>query len=99
MTNNVEQEMKQLQKENRIKTVKGIIRLAITGLVEAFVGAATNIVVSRTDNSRLARFGAKAGGFLVGMYLGEQVSDHICSSIDETMKDIEDLKNQIDEEA
>ncbi len=91
-------EMKKLQRENRLKTIKGVIHFAVIGLVEMFIGAATRSVLSNVEGSKLSKLGAKAGGALAGMYLGEMVADHICESIDETLNDIEELKKQIEEE-
>lgn len=89
---------KDIRKEERVKTVKTIIRFVVGGLVEIFVGAATNSIIGRVDGSKAAKIGAKAGGFLVGMYVGDQVSDHICNGIDNTMKQLEELKEAIEEE-
>lgn len=88
-----------IRKEDRIKTVKTVVRFVVSGLVEIFVGAVTNSVMGRVDGSKAAKFGAKAGGFLVGMYIGDQVSDYICSGIDSTMAQLDELKEAIEEEA
>lgn len=89
---------KDIRKEERIKTVKTVIRFVVGGLVEIFVGAATNAITGRVNGSRPAKIGAKAGGFLVGVYLGDQVSNYICGEIDNTMKQLEELKQAIEEE-
>ena len=85
--------------EKRTKIIKGVIRFTVVGLVEIFVGALTNSVVGRVDGSKIAKVGAKAGGFLVGMYIGDQVSNYICKGIDEATEKFENLKAAIDEEA
>lgn len=84
-------------KKSRNETIKTIIRFAVGGLVELFVGAVTNSVVGNVDGSRFAKAGAKAGGFLVGMMIGDQVSNYICDEIDGTMEEVEKLKAAIEE--
>ena len=98
MTDIQNAELKKLQKETRMKTIKSVIHFAVVGLVEMFIGAATKSLLANVEGSKLSKLGAKAGGVLAGMYLGEVVSDHICNSIDEVMNDIEDLKKQMEEE-
>lgn len=90
-------DLKAFQREQRVKTIKNIIRFAAVGLVETFIGAATNSVVSQVDGGRLAKFGAKAGGFLTGIYIGDKVADYICDGIDDTMSEIEALKRSMEE--
>lgn len=90
---------KDIRKEDRVKTVKTVVRFVVSGLVEIFVGAVTNSVMGRVDGSRAAKIGAKAGGFLVGMYIGDQVSDYICAGIDNTMAQLDELKEAIEEES
>lgn len=86
------------KKETRMKIVKTAIRFVVGGLVEIFVGAVTNNVVGGVEGSKAAKLGAKAGGFLVGMYLGEQVADHICDGLDYTMAELEEIKESIENE-
>lgn len=86
------------KKGSRMKAVKTIIRFAVGGLVEIFVGAVTNNVVGGVEGSKIAKLGAKAGGFLVGMYIGDQVSEHICDQIDSAMDELDALKAKIEEE-
>lgn len=90
-------EEKKTNKKKVISTVKTVIRFAVGGLVEIFVGAVTNNVVGGVRGTKIAKLGAKAGGFLVGMYIGEQVSDYICNSIDETVEEFDKLKDTIEE--
>lgn len=98
VTNEANIELKKLQKESRMKMIKGGIHFVVVGLVEMFIGAATRSVLSNVEGSKLSKLGAKAGGVLAGMYLGEMVADHICTTIDETMNDIEELKKQMEDE-
>ncbi len=84
--------------DKKTKTIKTVVRFVVGGLVEIFVGAVTNSVVGRVDGSKAAKMGAKAGGFLAGLYLGDKVSDYICGGIDEIKVQLEDLKAAIDEE-
>ena len=87
-----------MEENSKMKTIKTVIRFAVVGLVEIFIGAATNSIVGRVDGSRTAKLGAKAGGFLVGMYIGDQVSNYICDEINNAMTQMEDLKEAIEEE-
>ena len=77
---------------------KAVVRFIVGGLVEIFVGAATNSVVSRVDGSKAAKIGAKAGGFLVGLMVSDQVSGYICDQIDGAVAQIEEMKEAIEEE-
>lgn len=86
------------KKTTGMDIAKAVIRFAVGGLVEIFIGAATNSIVSRVDGGRVAKLGAKAGGFLVGLMIGDQVSNYVCDTIDETMYEIEELKEAMDEE-
>lgn len=90
--------MTEKKKESRMRYIKTAIRFAVGGLVEIFVGAVTNNVVGGVEGSKVAKLGAKAGGFLVGMYIGDKVADHICEGIDSTMKELDALKETIEEE-
>lgn len=87
--------------DNKEKKFKGIrigVRIIVTTLVEIFVGAATKSVLHDVDGGKAAKLGAKAGGFLVGMYVSDKVSDYICDGIDETIADIEEIEAGIDNE-
>lgn len=86
------------KKESKMKTIKSVIRFVVGGLVEVFIGAVTNSVVSRVDGSKAAKVGAKAGGFLVGLALADQVSNYICDEFDDTMNELDELKEAIEEE-
>lgn len=77
---------------------KSVIRFVVGGLVEIFIGAATNSIVSRVDGSKAAKLGAKAGGFLVGLMIGDQVSEYVCDTFDEAMDTINEFKQAMDEE-
>ena len=81
----------------KFKFIRLAISVAVTTLVEVFVGAATNGVMHNVDGGRLAKMSAKAGGFLVGMWLGGQVSDYVCDNIDNTLSDIDEIKEQLEE--
>ena len=93
-----ENNVKKEKKEARTKTIKTIVRFIVGGLVEVFVGAVTNSVVSRVEGSKVAKVGAKAGGFLTGLMVANKVGDYICNEIDETMEDLDELKEAIEEE-
>ena len=82
-----------------IDTTKNVVRFGVIGLVALFVGAMTNNVVGGVKGIKLAKMGAKAGGFLVGVYIGKQVCDFACETIDGAAQKLEELKEAIEEEA
>ena len=87
--------------KNKDKTFKGIkmgIRLVTTTLVEIFMGALTNSVISDVRGGKMAKLGAKAGGFLVGMYLGDEVANYICDDFDEALSDLEEIEARTESE-
>lgn len=79
--------------------VKDVVSLAVTGLIELFTGAVINHVVGDTDGGRLAKFGAKAGGVLLGLWIGDKTSDYICEEIDKYYEIAKDIKESIEEES
>lgn len=83
------------------KKYKGLrlgIRIAVTTLVELFVSAATKGILHDVEGGKAAKLGAKAGGFLVGMYMSDMVSDHICDGIEQTISDITEIENSIEDD-
>lgn len=86
------------EEKKGLKIAKSVIRFVVGSLVDLFVGAATSMVVDHASGPKIAKVGAKAGGFLVGMMVGDRVSSYICDSIDETVGEIDKLREAIDEE-
>lgn len=85
--------------EKQIKNVKTGIRVGVTILVDLFTGAVTNKVLAGTNGGKLKKLGAKAGGLLVSIYIGDQVADHICSGLDQLVADVQEIeKNEKKEE-
>ena len=79
--------------------IKLAIRFVTGGCVEAFTGAVTEHVISDINKGHLAKLGVKAGGFLVGMYAGDKISDYIIDEIDEmTMDVLNDNGNEEEDE-
>ena len=76
--------------------IKLAIRFVTGGFVDAFAGAVTEHVISDINKGRLAKLGVKAGGFLVGMYAGDKISEYVVNEIDEITMDI--LSNNMNEE-
>lgn len=77
---------------NKVKT---IVRFVTIGLVDLFSSAAINHVVDPMNGPRIAKFGAKAGGFLVGTMVGDKVADYICDQFEETASAIEEAKESV----
>ncbi len=86
------------KKTTKRDIAKSVIRFVVGGLVEIFIGAATNSVLSRVDSSKPAKIAAKAGGFLVGLMVSDHVSDYVCDTIDETMFEITEMREAMEEE-
>lgn len=86
------------EKSKKFRGIKLGIQIVVTTLVEIFVGAATNSVLHDVTGGKIAKLGAKAGGFLVGMYMGDKVSDYICDGFDQTLADIEEIESTVEEE-
>lgn len=84
--------------DDKMKGLRTGIRIAVTALVEIFVGAATNSVLHEVQGGKIAKTCAKAGGFLVGMFVSDKVCDHICDSIDETMNSLKEIEGEVEEE-
>lgn len=78
--------------------VKRIVTFAVTGLVELFTGAVVNSVLDGVEGGKLARFGARIGGGLVGLVIGDKVADYVCASMDDISSMIEEIKDAIEEE-
>ena len=72
--------------------------LAVAGLVDIFVGAVTNSVIGNVEGKKSARWAAKAGGFLTGLYIADKVSDHVCGMIDDGAEKYEELMSKMSED-
>lgn len=59
------------------------IRFVTGGCVEAFTGAITEHIIPDISKGRLAKLSVKAGGFLVGMYASDKISDYIIGEIND----------------
>lgn len=86
-----------LPEEGEDNVTKKIVTFAVTGLVELFTGAVVNAVIKNVDGGRFARFGAKIGGALVGLVIGDRVSDYVCNAMDDISKTIDEIKDAIEE--
>ena len=80
-----------------IETTKTVVKFGVIGLVALFVGAATNNIVDGVKAVKLAKIGAKAGGILLGIYAGKQVSDFACEFIDGAGEKLDEIKETIEE--
>lgn len=93
------QEFEEEKTKGKGRTVfKWILRFTVGILAEIFMGAVTNSVLANTEGNRVARIGAKAGGFLVGMAVSDHVSNFICDEVDEALEDLDDIKEAMDNE-
>lgn len=85
------------KRESRMKYIKLGVKIAVCTLVEIFFGAVTNSVLGEVKGGKMAKFGAKAGGGLLGAYTGMKIGDYICDAIDELSEDIENVEESIGE--
>lgn len=82
--------------DNKFRNAKVVVKCAVGGLVVTFVTAVSKSVASLVGGNKIAKFGVQAGGFLVGMWLGGEVSDRIVGFIQDTMNVLEDVKKAIE---
>lgn len=86
------------ENKSKLDTVKTVVKFVVGSLVEIFIGAATSSVVDHIEGPKVAKLGAKAGGFLVGMMVADQVSDYVCGGIDDISNELDRVKAALDEE-
>lgn len=82
---------------DKMGMIKNGIRFAVTGLVELFLGAATNCVLGEVKGGKAAKLGAKVGGVLIGMYVGDKVTDYICEGVDEVIDGLNNIETDVEE--
>lgn len=84
-------------KKERFEKAKPWIQVGITTIVEFFTSAVTNAVLDHTDGNKISRWGAKAGGAMVGLVIGDRVSEYVCDQVETFMDTLEEIKDTIDE--
>lgn len=84
------------EKNSRFEKFRPYIQLGITALVELFTEAVAANVMSHVEGGKMTKFGAKIGAGLVGLMIGDQVSDYVCDSLDEFMDGLEEVKESIE---
>lgn len=89
--------MTKQERKEKFEKGKPFIQLAITGLVELFTGAVCNNVMSHVEGGKLFRWGAKIGAGLVGLMIGDKVSEYVCDGIEEFADNLDEFKQAIDE--
>lgn len=89
--------MNKQERREKFEGIKPYIKFGITGLVELFTQAVSKSVMSHVDGGKLANFGAKIGASLVGLVVGDQVSEYVCNGIMDFADDLEEIKEAIDE--
>lgn len=89
--------MTKQERREKFEFVRPYITLGITGLVELFTQAVCTGVMSHVDGGKLGNFGARLGAGLVGLMIGDQVSDYVCDGVMELADDLEEFKQAIDE--
>ena len=89
--------MNKQERREKFEGIKPYIKFGITGLVELFTQAVSKSVMNHVDGGKLANFGAKIGASLVGLVVGDQVSEYVCNGIMDFADDLEEIKEAIDE--
>lgn len=89
--------MTKQERKEKFESFKPYIKLGITGLVELFTQAVSKSVMSHVDGGKIANFGARIGAGLVGLMLGDQVSEYVCDEITGFAESLEEVKDAIDE--
>lgn len=74
--------------------IKMGLSLAISGLVGLFTGQIVDMVSASSNANKYVKMGAKAGGSLVGYYIGGQVTDCIINDVSNFV----DLSDEDDEQ-
>lgn len=87
-----------MENEKKKSIIKGIVKFAIGGLVEFFISAVTGSVLDNVECSKPAKMAAKLGAVCTGITVADKVSDFMWNEIDETYKDICQLRNSLDKE-
>lgn len=77
---------------------KAGLKMVVSGLVGLFTGAIVDTVSANATGTKIAKIGAKAGGALVGYYIGDKVTEHIMSDIEEMLPDNSSDDDEDDEE-
>lgn len=84
------------ERKSHLGKFKPYIQLGITALVELFTEAVATNVMSHVEGGKLTKFGAKIGAGLVGLMIGDQVTDYVCDSFDNFMDDLDEVKETIE---
>lgn len=75
--------------------IKTGLSLAISGLVGLFTGQVIDMVAANSNADKFSKLGAKVGGSLVGYYIGDQVTDHILSGL-QNFVDLDDEDDEME---
>ena len=90
--------MNKEQRKEKFEKIKPYIELGITGLGELFTGAVCNSVMDQVEGKKIFRYGAKAGGALVGLMIGDKVSECVFKRMENFIDDMEEIKESVDME-
>lgn len=85
------------KRESRMKYIKLGVKIAVGTLVEIFFGAVTNSVLGEVKGGKMAKFGAKAGGGILGAYAGVKIGEYICDEIDDLAADLDEIEENMGE--
>ena len=88
---------KEKREHSRFKKVAPLIKLGVTCLMELFTEGVCTSVMSNVNGNRLAKYGARLGAGILGLYLGDKAADYLIDEADEMMDDIEEFKEAIEE--
>lgn len=85
------------ERKEKLNKYKPYIQLGITAFVELFTGAVSNSVLKNVEGGKVSRFGAWIGGGLIGLKIGDEVSEYVFNNIEHFIDNMEEIKETIDE--
>lgn len=77
---------------DKMSGVKMGIWFISSSLVDCFISAATCGLINNSSTSKLKRVGAKIGGFLVGTYIGDKISDYVLETVEGIFGEIQTIQ-------
>lgn len=94
----MEKNEKRIDREKRVSAIKKIAGWASKFCVSAFFSAVSASVVGSGKDKKLERCAAIAGGYLVGSYVGDKVTEYVCAGIDDIYAEYERLESETSDE-
>lgn len=90
--------MTKQERKEKFQKARPYVQFGITIFIEAFTGAVSNAVLEHVEGNKLSRFGAWVGGGLVGLMVGDRVSEYVCDNVEQFIDNMEEIKQTIENE-